>query len=420
MAGLINVKKASPPAGNPDSSHSYVGVDSADNYLYTKDSTGTTRKYTTTTDAQALVNTHANRTDNPHATTASQVGADPTGSAAAAQAAAIQRANHTGTQTASTISDFTEAAQDAVGGSLTDSASIDFTYNDAGNTITAAVIPGGVNHNSLLNGGGTTHVDHATVSINAGTSLNGGGDITATRTINHNAFGTAGTYGSASTVPVFTTEATGHISGVTATAISILAAAVSDFASAVRSTALTGLSLVTSQTIAATDTVLQAMGYLQAQITVLFNRVLTAGYGLTGGGNLTADRAFAVSLTTDEVSATNTITTTSASAVLMTGMTITPPAGTYMVLFKSTLSGGNNDSAITASIYSGGTLETGSESPVVANVSGGIADPNTTTSNVTCFCITTVNGSQAIEGRWRRAAGTATASNRHLQIIRIA
>lgn len=37
-----------------------------------------------------------------------------------------------------------EQAQDAVGTILTDSASVDFTYNDAGNTITAAVLPGGV------------------------------------------------------------------------------------------------------------------------------------------------------------------------------------------------------------------------------------------------------------------------------------
>ena len=41
--------------------------------------------------------------------------------------------------TSANISDFTEAAQDAVGAVLTDSTTIDFTYNDAGNTITASV-----------------------------------------------------------------------------------------------------------------------------------------------------------------------------------------------------------------------------------------------------------------------------------------
>lgn len=57
----------------------------------------------------------------------------------------LNRTNHTGTQTSSTISDFAEAAQDAVGTILTDSTSVDFTYNDASNTITAVskVVSGG-------------------------------------------------------------------------------------------------------------------------------------------------------------------------------------------------------------------------------------------------------------------------------------
>ena len=50
---------------------------------------------------------------------------------------ATNRTNHTGTQTASTISDFTEAAQDAVGGALTDTNTIDLTYTDASNQVTA-------------------------------------------------------------------------------------------------------------------------------------------------------------------------------------------------------------------------------------------------------------------------------------------
>jgi hypothetical protein len=84
------------------------------------------------------------------------------------------------------VTDFAEAAQDAIGSILTDSASIDFTYNDAGDTITATVLPAGVDHDSLLNFVANEHIDHSTVSIAtaAGTSgLSGGGDITATRNI---------------------------------------------------------------------------------------------------------------------------------------------------------------------------------------------------------------------------------------------
>lgn len=118
------------------------------------------------------------------------------------------------------ITDFVEAAQDAVGGILTDTASIDFTYNDAGNQITAAVLPGGVNHDLLLNFVANEHIDHSTVSISAGTGLTGGGDITASRTISMPNVGTAGTYGSASQVPVFTTDAQGRVTAVTNTTIS--------------------------------------------------------------------------------------------------------------------------------------------------------------------------------------------------------
>jgi len=202
------------------------------------------------TNTHAQIDSHIANTSNPHNTTAAQVGADALGSAAAAQAFAIQRSNHTGSQLASTISDLTESvqdivgsfilagtgisvsyndagnsftinstitqytdeqAQDAVGNILTDSASIDFTYNDAGNTITAVVLPGGVNHDLLLNFVANEHIDHSAVSISAGTGLTGGGDITASRTLNlANTAVTPGTYG-ASGVPQFTVDAQGRI-----------------------------------------------------------------------------------------------------------------------------------------------------------------------------------------------------------------
>lgn len=56
---------------------------------------------------------------------------------------------------ASDIADFTEAAQDAVGGILTDTSTIDFTYTDASNTIEAAVV--------LAAGGGLTDISGVTI-----------------------------------------------------------------------------------------------------------------------------------------------------------------------------------------------------------------------------------------------------------------
>lgn len=82
------------------------------------------------------------------------------------------------------IADFNEAAQDAVGGILTDSSSVDFTYDDAGNAITAAVLPAGVDHDALANFVADEHVAHSGVTLTAGAGLTGGGTIAASRTFN--------------------------------------------------------------------------------------------------------------------------------------------------------------------------------------------------------------------------------------------
>lgn len=52
----------------------------------------------------------------------------------------------------SAVTDFSEAAQDAVGASLTDSATIDFTYDDTANTITASVIDASITDAKISSG----------------------------------------------------------------------------------------------------------------------------------------------------------------------------------------------------------------------------------------------------------------------------
>jgi trimeric autotransporter adhesin len=136
--------------------------------------------------------------------------------------------------TSAAVSDFVEAAQDAVGGILTDTASIDFTYNDALNTITATVLPAGVDHNSLNNFVANKHIDHSTVSITAGTGLSGGGDITATRTLSiPNSGVTAASYGTATQVPAFSVNALGFVTSAANTTIAIPSTQVTDFSEAV-------------------------------------------------------------------------------------------------------------------------------------------------------------------------------------------
>jgi hypothetical protein len=55
----------------------------------------------------------------------------------------LARANHTGTQAASTISDFAEAVDDRVAALLVAGTNVTLTYNDAGNTLTIAATGGG-------------------------------------------------------------------------------------------------------------------------------------------------------------------------------------------------------------------------------------------------------------------------------------
>jgi hypothetical protein len=131
---------------------------------------------------------------------------------------------------ASTITQYTdELAQDAVGTILIDSSSIDFTYTDATPSISAVVLPAGVDHDSLQNFVANEHIDHSTVSISAGTGLTGGGDITTSRTISMPDVGTPGTYGSASSVSVVTTDTQGRVSSAVSTTIAITASQVTDF-----------------------------------------------------------------------------------------------------------------------------------------------------------------------------------------------
>lgn len=77
--------------------------------------------------------------------------------------------------TSSAITDFDEAAQDAVGNALVDSSTIDFTYNDTANTITASVIESGITHGNLSGLSSDDHLQYALLAGRAtGQTLNGG------------------------------------------------------------------------------------------------------------------------------------------------------------------------------------------------------------------------------------------------------
>lgn len=112
------------------------------------------------------------------------------------------------------------------------------------------------------------------------------------------------------------------------------------------------------------------------------------------------------------VTATADDTTASPTDVLIVGMSITPAAGTYLATFSTSgLNSGNGASRMFFSIYSGGVQVAHSEREL--GISGG--------ANIAVHtnAVVTVNGSQAIEAMWRAVAGTNTAHERSLTLIRL-
>lgn len=106
-----------------------------------------------------------------------------------------------------------------------------------------------------------------------------------------------------------------------------------------------------------------------------------------------------------------TITTTSATHVLATGMTFTPVAGTYVVIWSASVRSTSTTGEVYIRIYAGGSA-VGAEQIYQR---GGSAS-----SIAVGLCVSfkvTVNGSQAIEGRWRRVNGTGEMLSRNLTII---
>lgn len=118
-----------------------------------------------------------------------------------------------------------------------------------------------------------------------------------------------------------------------------------------------------------------------------------------------------------EATATADTTTTSTTDVLISSMTLTPVAGVYLAFFSTTVDHSNQNVAVVCSLYVGGVLDADTvRGPIPrTNAVGAI----TMSPTVAAQARVTVNGSQAIEARWKTSAGTATAHQRTLNILRV-
>lgn len=113
-----------------------------------------------------------------------------------------------------------------------------------------------------------------------------------------------------------------------------------------------------------------------------------------------------------EVSSTSGMSIASTTDVLITGMTITPPAGTYRVHFDAAVSATTNNSTLGFAVYAGGTINTDSNKSFQFSPANAIQYIGTTGT-------VTVDGTQAIEIRGRRSAGTTTVRVRTMHILRV-
>lgn len=119
--------------------------------------------------------------------------------------------------------------------------------------------------------------------------------------------------------------------------------------------------------------------------------------------------------------ATATADATNAGTIItpnvMTGMTLTPVAGTYLIDFTSTVDHSNQSVAVTVSVFIAGAQKTDTVRSVVPRPNA--LGANSLTMEVAISTIGTVDGSQAIDIRWGTTAGTATVHQRTLRIVRI-
>jgi len=127
----------------------------------------------------------------------------------------------------------------------------------------------------------------------------------------------------------------------------------------------------------------------------------------------TLAQLLAAGLNATEATATGTINTSSTTDVLATSMTITPAAGTYLVIFASTVSSDANSGLVYTSIWAAGAQVAASE------LSGNPKNSPDRHAH-TNIAKVTVNGAQAIEGRWRVGSGTGSMYQRTLEIVKVA
>lgn len=118
-----------------------------------------------------------------------------------------------------------------------------------------------------------------------------------------------------------------------------------------------------------------------------------------------------------EASGTSTITTTSATPAVVTGMTLSPTPGTYIAIFSACIVSPGTSSTMTFGLYVGGTLKADSLR-TIQPYDGGALAAATADAAVALNGLITVTAGQAVTIQWASTGGgTATCNQRTLNLI---
>lgn len=120
---------------------------------------------------------------------------------------------------------------------------------------------------------------------------------------------------------------------------------------------------------------------------------------------------------------TSTLTTTSTTFSVVSGMTMTPVAGTYLVMFSADVEARNVNGQGEVQIFNGGSAVTGTNRQIELEVALLLGLIGTARLNIGAGClfgVVTANGTNAIDIRYRSIDGqTITITSRAMFAFRI-